>query len=132
MKREIVVVTAALMPVQGKYLIIQRPANEHLAGKWEFPGGRLKFGETLEDCLEREIWEELSIRIKADELFGVSSYIYDEKMQVILIGYICKLSSVAQVKKGIKYSWVSPVQMDEYEFCPADISLIKKLQEKPR
>lgn len=130
MGKEIVVVTAALMSINGKYLITQRPANEHLAGKWEFPGGGLKFGETPEACLEREIWEELGLRIKANKLFGLSSYIYDEKMQVILIGYLCRLFST-EIKKDVNYAWVAPVQMDDYDFCPADMPLIKKLQEKP-
>lgn len=129
MKKEMFVVMAAIIKEDGRYLIVQRPKNVHLAFKWEFPGGKVKFGETLSSCLTREIREELEIRIKVGKFFGLSSYVYDGKRQVILLGYSCKII-FGVIKEGINYAWVIPEEMDDYEFCEADTSFVKKLQNR--
>jgi mutator protein MutT len=62
-------VSAALVFYNGKLLITQRPTDAHLGGLWEFPGGKREAGETFEQCLIREIREELAIKISVGELF---------------------------------------------------------------
>jgi hypothetical protein len=62
-----ILVTAAIIKNKGKYLITQRPKDKHNGLRWEFPGGKLNFGEEPRECLEREIQEELGIKIKAKE-----------------------------------------------------------------
>ncbi|MDO8601066.1 MAG: NUDIX domain-containing protein [bacterium] len=129
MKKEIVVVTAMIAEIGGLYFISQRPLDTSLAGKWEFPGGKLQFGETLEKCIKREIKQELGIRVKeAKEVFAVSYAMHDEgKRQIILIALRCRLSS-NNVKTGVRHAWVRPVDMQGYDFCEADLSFVKKLQ----
>ena len=129
MRKEIVLVTSAIMEIGGLFLITQRPAGESLAGKWEFPGGKLKFGETLEECVRREIKEELGIKVKeAKEIFGVSYTMHNEgKRQIILIALRCRLSS-DNIKTAVRHAWVKPQDLSDYDFCEADWSFVKKLQ----
>lgn len=129
MQKEQMIVTAAIIKKDGKYLITQRPLGGHLALKWEFPGGRVKFGETPEFSLMREIREELKIEIMVDGLFGLSSHVYNGIRHVILLGYLCEFIS-GMIKKEVKYAWVTPKEMDNYDFCEADIPFVKKLQAK--
>ena len=131
MKKEQMIVTAAIIEKDGRYLITQRSAGGHLALKWEFPGGGVKFGERPEFCLMREIKEELRIGIMVGELLGLSSYVYGGTRHVILLGYLCEFIS-GRIKKGINYAWVTPKEMDKYDFCEADAPFVKKLQGKRR
>jgi len=129
MKKEQMVVTAAIIEKDGKYLITQRPAGGHLPLKWEFPGGKVEFGETPQFSLRREIAEELNIAILVGEFFGISSYVYDEVTHIILLGYLCEFVP-GNIKKGIHYAWVAPTEMNKYDFCEADIPFVRKLQGK--
>ena len=128
MKKELLIVTAAIIKQHGKYLITQRPKGKHLAGKWEFPGGIVEFGEDPRKCLEREIKEELGIKIKAREVFGCSSFIYDRKRHIILLAFLCNFISGKVRNIEIRdYRWVLPKEMKKYNFCPADRTFLKKL-----
>ena len=95
------IVTAAIIEDNGKYLITQRSQEKHLGGRWEFPGGTVEFGEDLRSCLEREIDEELGIKIQAEEPFEYSSHVYDEHKQVVLLGFHCVFLSGDIQKKDI-------------------------------
>lgn len=128
MKKELLIVTAAIIKQYGKYLVTQRPKGKHLAGKWEFPGGIVEFGEDPRKCLEREIKEELGIKIKAREVFSCSSFIYGRKRHIILLAFLCNFISGKVRNIEIKdYRWVLPKEMKKYNFCPADRTIIKKL-----
>lgn len=70
-------VTAAIIINNRKVLIAQRAEDQKLAGKWEFPGGKVEAGETPEECLKREIKEELGIKIEVDKFFAESIYQYN-------------------------------------------------------
>jgi len=131
MTKEIVVVTSAIMEVKGLYLITQRPVGKSLAGKWEFPGGKLEFGETLEECVKREIKEELGIKIReAKEIMGVSYAMHNEgKRQIVLIALRCKLAS-NNVKTAVRHAWVKSEELSGYDFCEADLAFIRQLQSK--
>lgn len=129
MRKELLLVTAAIIKKRGRYLIAQRPRGKHLSGQWEFPGGIVEFGEDPEECLEREIKEELGINIKAKKIFDYSSFIYDNKRHIILIAFLCDFLSGKIRTIGIKdYKWVRPREMRSYKFCKADLLFVKKLQ----
>src|SRR5580698_6479366 len=85
-------VSAALIFREGKLLITQRHAKAHLGGCWEFPGGKRETGETFEECLVREIREELGVEIAVGELFEEISHAYPEQ-SVHLKFFVCKLVS---------------------------------------
>ncbi len=121
-------VSAAIIKKEtGEILICQRGAGGLCEYLWEFPGGKLEPGESAEECLVRECWEELGIEIKIQELFAQTTYAYPE----IKIAFsffragIVDGEPTADVHKSIQ--WVLPDELELYEFCPADIAIIEKL-----
>ena len=76
-----ILVSVGIIEQDGKYLVTQRPKNSnHNSLKWEFPGGKVKFGEDPKKSLERELRDELAVQVKAGDLFGYSSHVYSHKI----------------------------------------------------
>jgi 8-oxo-dGTP diphosphatase len=120
-------VSAALIFRDGKLLITQRHAKSHLGGLWEFPGGKREAGETFEQCLAREILEELGVEISIGELFQEISHTYPEK-SVRLKFFVCKLISGEPQRLGCAaVEWVSKPRLGDYKFPAADAKLLEKL-----
>lgn len=123
-------VTAAIIIYEGKVLIAQRANNQKLAGKWEFPGGKVESGETPEECLKREIKEELGINIEVDEFFGKSVYRYDTG-EIKLLAYKAKwIEGNFKLMVHSQIKWAKPCELENYNFAPADIPFVKKLKEE--
>lgn len=123
------IVTAALIEKDGNYLITQRLKGSHNALRWEFPGGKVDFGEDPRSCLEREIKEELNIDIKAKSILDYSSHVYDVKKHVLLFGFFCEYISGEIKLHGIKdYAWVNLKEMSKYDMTEADLPFIKMLK----
>jgi len=121
-------VSAALIFRGGKVLITQRNAKSHLGGLWEFPGGKLEPNETAEQCLVREIREELGIEIAVGELFEEISHAYADKA-VHLKFFVCKLiSGKLQALDCAAFKWVEKAELAEFEFPAADARLLEKLR----
>ena len=126
--RSLVEVSAALIFRAGKLLITQRHAKSHLGGLWEFPGGKREPGETFEQCLVREIREELGVEISVGELFEEISHAYPEK-SVHLKFFICRLQSgEPQPLDCAAVKWIGKSQLAEHEFPAADAGLLEKLK----
>jgi len=120
-------VSAALIFRSGQLLITQRHAKAHLGGLWEFPGGKRETGETFEQCLVREIREELGIEISVGELFEEISHDYPEKF-VHLKFFICKLiSGEPQPLDCAAVKWISKSELSNFDFPAADAQLLEKL-----
>ncbi len=130
MVNEIILVTAAIIEQNRKYLITQRPDDGRPnSGEWEFPGGRVKYGEHPEKCLEREIEEELGIMVKTQELFGLSSQVYNDGRHVVLLGFYCKhISGDIQNKDIINWAYVFPKNMNKYNMSLTDLSFVERLK----
>lgn len=122
-------VTAAIIIDKNKILIAQRGANEKLAGKWEFPGGKIELGETPQECLKREIKEELEVDIAVGNYLGESIYTYPNG-EIKLIAYFATILD-GDIKLSVhdKVEWITISQIDKYDFAPADIPFIEKLKE---
>ena len=121
-------VSAALVFHNGKLLITQRLASEHLGGLWEFPGGKRQPRETFEECLVREIREELGIEISVGELFEEITHAYTEKT-VHLKFFICKLlRGEPQLLGCAAFKWIGKSELADYEFPAADVQLLEKLR----
>ncbi|MTI79950.1 MAG: (deoxy)nucleoside triphosphate pyrophosphohydrolase [Firmicutes bacterium] len=121
------VVTAAIILHNDQILIAQRKRGERLASKWEFPGGKLEEGETPEECLRREINEELKINITINKYFGESIYHYHHGA-IRLLAYLSDWEEgeiTPTVHSQVK--WVTPEELTNYDFSPADIPIVKKL-----
>ena len=123
------IVTAAIIENNGKYLITQRPEGRSNGGRWEFPGGKVDFGEDLQLCLKREIEEEIGIDIQVGEPFGYSSHVYGGGIKhVVLLGFHCKyLSGDIQKKDIADFKWLTPREMKDYDVTEADQPFVQKL-----
>jgi len=121
-------VSAALIFSDGKIVITQRHAESHLGGLWEFPGGKRESDETFEQCLVREIREELGIEVEIGELFEEISHTYPEKT-VRLKFFICKLvSGKLRPLDCAAFKWVEKAELGDFEFPAADERLLEKLR----
>jgi len=112
----------------GKLFIARRPTGDKLAGKWEFPGGKIRNGETPEACLAREMKEEFDIEVAVGELLGSSVYHYPD-ISVELLAYRTSLiSGTITMKAHDDCQWVSLQDLGQYEFAPADIPFVQKIK----
>jgi len=117
-----IVVTAAIIAREGKFLIAQR-AN----GDWEFPGGKVEAGETLEECLAREILEELELQIAVSRPFLVVEHAYPDK-RIHLHSFLCTLlGGEAVANDHVRFAWVAPVEFPGFSFAAADVPIVRKL-----
>ena len=130
--RPIVLVAAvALIDPDGRVLLAQRPAGKHLAGLWEFPGGKVQPGETPEAALIRELDEELGIDVVASCLapFTFASHSYPE-FHLLMPLYVCrKWSGIATAREGQRLAWVWPARLGDYPMPPADKPLVAMLRD---
>ncbi|NRA46924.1 MAG: (deoxy)nucleoside triphosphate pyrophosphohydrolase [Oligoflexales bacterium] len=122
-------VTAALIQKAGKFLVGRRAPTEPLAGMWEFPGGKVEKGESLEQCLIREISEELGIEISVRSYFAESDFKYATG-RIKLIAFHCDwISGDLNPSVHDEIDWVDPCQPIAKDLLPADIPILEKLSE---
>jgi 8-oxo-dGTP diphosphatase len=127
----LLVAAAALVDVDGRVLICKRPHGKHLAGMWEFPGGKVEKGETPEGCLIRELHEELDINVVQACLapFAFTSHGYDS-FHLLMPLYLCRRwGGVVRAKEHEATAWVRPNQMTDYPMPPADAPLVAWLRD---
>lgn len=124
-------VSAGLVFRGGKLLITQRHADAHLGGLWEFPGGKREAGETFEQCLVRELREELGIEVEVGELLESLTHTYPEKT-VVLKFFRCRwLQNEPRALDCLDLKWVTARELSDYEFPAADARLLRTLQGSP-
>lgn len=129
--RIVPVVAVALLDVDSRVLLAQRPAGKHLAGLWEFPGGKIEDGETPEAALIRELKEELGIDIRESCLAPLTfvSHSY-ETFHLLMPLYVCRTwRGKIAAHEGQRLAWVSAGRLREYPMPPADAPLIPILQD---
>ena len=123
-----IVVVAAVIANGGAFLVTRRQKGVHLAGLWEFPGGKIDEGETHHAALTREIREELDAEIEIGELVFEVTHAYDDRT-VALYFYRCRLRSEARPLLGQEMRWVPRAELAALGFPPADEELIRLLTE---
>lgn len=122
-------VTAAIIKHKGQILIARRAPGKHLAGYWEFPGGKIEAGETAEACLGRELHEELGIQVQVGSFFMENLHHYGDK-PVLLKAYFCDFKAgTIRLNDHDQYAWVSKDELGNYRFAPADLPFIFALNE---
>jgi len=121
------IVTAAILRNNGKILITRRPNGKPHADMWEFPGGKLSQNESPEECLRREIREELALLIEVKSIFEVAYYRY-EWGPVLILAYEC-LSIGGEIRniEVAEHRWVYPTELTDFPILPADRPIIEKL-----
>jgi mutator protein MutT len=125
---KIIDVAAALVFRDGKLLVTQRYAKAHLGGLWEFPGGKREPEETFEQCLVRELREELGIEVAVGELVESLTHEYPEKA-VHLRFYRCRWTQHEPQPLGCPaFKWMTAAELKNYAFPAADARLLDKLK----
>ena len=127
----VLVAAVALIDVDGRVLLAQRPKGKSMAGLWEFPGGKVEAGESLFTALERELREELDVETKIACLAPLSfaSHEYDE-FHLLMPLYVCRRWwGTARSNEGQALKWVRAKNLRDYPMPAADLPLIPVLQE---
>ena len=126
-----IVVSLALINDADEILLSQRPKNKHLAGFWEFPGGKVETGEVPEIALIREIKEELGININNKCIAPLSFSEFDYKeFQLLLLLYVCRRwEGEPKSMESNEIMWVKPNMLRKYKIPPADDALIYCIQD---
>jgi 8-oxo-dGTP diphosphatase len=127
----VTVVSAAVVERDGLLLVTQRLAGTHLAGHWEFPGGKCEPGERPSACLAREIREELGVKAVVGPEIHRTRYSYDER-RLELVFFRCELEGEPQPLLGQDLRWVRRDELGALRFPPADSELIALLQRDTR
>ncbi len=122
-------VSAGIVMNEKKVLITRRAQTEQFAGGWEFPGGKVEEGETFEECLARELKEELGIDVSVGTF--CASIVHDyETFKINLKAYYCQVTSgVISLSVHDKYAWVQIDKLLEVDLLPADIPIAKEIME---
>jgi len=122
-------VTAAILIENGKVLIARRKPGASQAGMWEFPGGKVWPGETPEECLKREIREELGLDIAVGQFLGASLHA-DADNSIRLLAYCARIEAGAPVLNDhAEVEWVRFDELGRFTFCPADMPFVRMLKE---
>ncbi len=120
-------VTAAVIKKDGKILIAKRRIGDRHGGRWEFPGGKIDVGETPEECLKRELKEELGIEAEIGELICSSSFKYMFVPLELLVYKVRHISGKFRALDHDELRWVEPAELAKYDFVKADQKVVKKL-----
>ena len=123
-----IVVTAAVVELDGRFLVTRRLSGTHLEGYWEFPGGKCEAGETLEASLQRELREELGVDAVIGTEILATSHTYPER-RVELHFFQVTLSGEPVPQLGQEMQWVLRGHLVNLKFPPADDELIERLTE---
>lgn len=121
-------VVAALIWNKNKFLICQRPANKARGMLWEFAGGKVEQGETMEQALVRECQEELGITIRPEGVFMTVVHTYPDITVELTIFNASILQGEPKNIEHNDIAWISPEEIPGYDFCPADAPILEKLQ----
>jgi len=114
-------------PEEGLILMSKRLAGAHLAGSWEFPGGKVELGEDPADTLKRELMEELGVEVEIEQIYAVGHHSYPGK-DVVLLVYACHHTGGApQALEVAEFAWLSPAEVCALELPPADEEVIARL-----
>ena len=123
-------VVAALIWDKERFLICQRPANKARALLWEFVGGKVEAGESLQEALIRECREELSITVAVDDVFMDVIHEYPD-ITVHLTLFNSRIAEgVPTLLEHNDLRWIRVDEIDNFDFCPADIDILKRLKDK--
>jgi 8-oxo-dGTP diphosphatase len=126
------IVAAAILIEDGRVLITQRKAGTHLAGAWEFPGGKVLAGEDPREGLRRELSEELAIDAAVGEIVDVTFHRYEEAGQSVLLLFFdaarTRASAAPRAVDVAAFAWASEAQLTTSQFPPADRSVLAKVR----
>ena len=121
-----ITVVAAVIEQESRFLVTRRQVGVHLAGLWEFPGGKVTDGESHAAALRREIREELDADVVVRDLVLETSHEYPERV-ITLFFYHCDLLGTPRPMNGQEMAWIPRGELPSLNFPPADDELIRRL-----
>jgi 8-oxo-dGTP diphosphatase len=127
----VLVAAVALVDADGRVLLARRPEGKHMAGLWEFPGGKVHEGETPEHALIRELKEELGISVAESCLAPLSfaSHRY-ESFHLLMPLYVCRVwKGTVTAREGQELAWARPQELGRFAMPPADTPLVAQLRD---
>ena len=122
-------VVAALIWDKDKFMICQRPAHKARGLLWEFVGGKVEAGETKEEALIRECREELGITLSVGEVFMDVVHEYPDLTVHLTLFNATIFEGVPQKLEHNDIRWITPAEIPNYDFCPADEEILRKITE---
>ncbi len=123
-------VVAALIWDGDKFMICQRPAHKARGLLWEFVGGKVESGETKEEALIRECREELGIELSVGSVFTDVLHEYPDLIVHLTLFNATIAAGVPQKLEHNDIQWITPAQIPDFNFCPADVEILAKLQKE--
>jgi 8-oxo-dGTP diphosphatase len=127
----ILVVAAALYDRSGRVLIAQRPTGTHMAGRWEFPGGKVAVGESEREALGRELREELGVEVSAARRLMRLKHAYADREVELSLWIVERFSGAPRALDGQRLKWVTPAQLPAQNILEADRPFIEALRTLP-
>jgi len=123
-------VTCAIVVDRGRVLVTQRGEQMAHPLKWEFPGGKVKEGESPEHCIKREILEELGLRVTAKQLLPSVQHHYGDR-EVRLLPFVCTIDGgTLSLREHRVYRWVPLNDLDALDWLEADVKVVRSLKER--
>jgi 8-oxo-dGTP diphosphatase len=127
-KGTIRVVAAALFDAEGRVLIADRPAGKHMAGRWEFPGGKVAAGESDSDALSRELHEELGVTVASAHPLLALTHDYPDRRVELQMWVVSRYTGEPKGLDGQQLKWVVPARLFDEDILEADRPFIEALQ----
>lgn len=121
---------AVIINSQGKILIDRRLPQGEMGGLWEFPGGKIEPGETIPECIQREIQEELDFEIEVGDRLTTITHSYTTFKVTLYVHFCQPLTGTPKPIECDEIRWVAPEEMNQYQFPQANIQIINLLQQK--
>jgi 8-oxo-dGTP diphosphatase len=135
-QKKVIEVTAAIIRKGDLIFLARRPEGKHLAGFWEFPGGKIEEGETPEECLGRELGEELEIKVRIGNHIMDNLYEYDDIIILLKVYQVEITDGIPSYNHYLEHYWVNIDEILGYKLAPADVPvanlLISKYNESRR
>ena len=130
MRPTLLVVAAALYHRDGRILIAERPAGKHMAGRWEFPGGKVAPGESEDKALTRELQEELGVAVEASRHFMRLKHSYDDRDVELSMWIVESFRGEPRCLDGQRLKWVRPERLVEEDILEADRPFVEALRDR--
>lgn len=122
-------VVAALITQGDRFMICKRPDFKARGGLWEFVGGKVERGESKENALIRECREELAIDVLPKEIFAEVTHVYPDITIKLTLFKAEIVSGEPQLLEHSEIKWIKTTEIDNFEFCPADIDILNKIKQ---
>jgi 8-oxo-dGTP diphosphatase len=121
------IVTAGIIERDGLVLIARRKPGKHMGGKWEFPGGKIEPGETPEQSLERELEEELALRVEVGPFLCLASFEGDGISLELLVYRIDGVTGIPELRDHQEIRWVKPAELSSFDLADSDRRVVEQL-----